>query len=191
MSLDRRQFVTGLTAVAATGIAPALAAPPIPLLVRSGHSYRWRSYQPRELIAATFTTAMCSPWHVDMRGEDDVTYLHVPSGFYFAVYPDATNDIWQVCAAATLPLPFYDSQRKLIGRAVVFAHFNSIALARARRGRDGSFFVDYQDPRYNELVCEDAPPLPTVEPYADGVSRVEQFCQIPPSAAWRTTHDDA
>ena len=122
MSLDRRQFVTGLTAVAATGIAPALAAPPIPLLVRSGHSYRWRSYQPRELIAATFTTAMCSPWHVDMRGEDDVTYLHVPSGFYFAVYPDATNDIWQVCAAATLPLPFYDSHRKLIGRAVVFAH---------------------------------------------------------------------
>jgi hypothetical protein len=80
--IDRRQLVTGLAAVAAAGVAPANAAPPIPLLVRSGHCHEWRSYQPRELISATFDTAMRSRWHVDMRGRDDVTCLHVTSGFF-------------------------------------------------------------------------------------------------------------
>jgi hypothetical protein len=168
--IDRRQLVTGLAAVAAAGVAPANAEPPIPLLVRSGHSYRWRVYQPREIITATFETAMCSRWHVDTRGRDNVTYLHVPSGSYFAVYPEATDTVWQMCFTDALPLPIYDPHRNCIGRAVVFAHHNSIALARVRRGRDGCFIVDYQDPRYAELVCEDAPPLPRVGRFADDIA---------------------
>ena len=169
MRIDRRQLVTGVVAIAAAGVSPTNATPPIPLLVRSGHSYRWRSdYQPLHLITATFETAMCSRWHVDMRGPDDVTYLHVPSDSYFAIYPDRPNDVWRMCAPEALPLPFHDSYMKLSGRAVVFAHFNSIALARGRRGRDGSFIVDFQHPRYAELVCEDAPPLPRIARFADG-----------------------
>jgi hypothetical protein len=104
-----------------------------------------------------------------MKGSDDVTYLHVPSGFHFAVYPDAPNQVWRMCAPEALPLPFDDSHMKLTGRAVVFAHYNSIALARGRRGRDGSFIVDFADPDYFRLVMQDAPPLPRVAGFAHAI----------------------
>ena len=171
--LDRRAIVTGLAAVAAAGVTPALSASATPIalrLVRTGHSYAWRSDDPRELITATFKTAMTSRWHVDMRGSDDVTYLHVPSGFHFAVYPHRPNRIWRVCFADELKLPTYEPHNKLLGRAVVFAHDNSIALARGQRGRDGSFIVDFASPNYAALLAEDAPPLPPVEAFTDAIT---------------------
>ena len=102
-NLGRRELLTGLAAVAVVGVAPPLPASATPIasrLVRTGHSYAWRSDDPRELVTATFKTAMTSRWHVDMRGSDDVTYLHVPSGFHFVVYPRRDIELLRLASSS-------------------------------------------------------------------------------------------
>ena len=94
MEIDRRH-VAGVAAA-----LPASATPPFPLLIRSGHSYGWRSNDPPELIRATFKTTMTSRWHVDMWGSDDVAYLHVPSGFHFVVYPRRDIELLRLASSS-------------------------------------------------------------------------------------------
>ena len=150
--LDRRAFVTGLAAVAAAGVTPALPAAAAPL-VRSGvifeppHPYKFE--RPRsELI---LKTAFFSRWQIHSFGEGEHTIRHCRSGLTFAHALRDFLAVELVCAADALPLPFDAATLDRIGHA---ARMTSSANCGA--WRTTPFFLSFDPDRLEE----DAPPLP-------------------------------
>jgi len=175
MDINRRAFVTGLAAaVAVAGVAPALSAAPAEAqpavaLIRSRLCFFWKPKQSRKFVRAAMNMAVASRWHVDIRGENDATYLHCDSGFFFAIYPERPGTTWLMVPADEPIFPIYHPGRmRVIGYAADIADANHFVLARDRRGRNGCFIVDFKDPDYKQLVTMDAPPLPRIESFANG-----------------------
>src|SRR6266851_1062318 len=170
MDTDRRQFLTGLAAVAVAPALPTVSvlADDALLFVRAPRRFQWKPGRPRKQTSRALRVAAASRWHVDIRGRDDATYLHRQTEILFAAYPESPGVIGLMRPAHE---PIFPIPRGLFlfGHAAVMARDTVVTIARGWRGRGGCFIVDYNDPDFKQFVTMDAPPLPRVAGFAHAI----------------------
>jgi len=170
--LDRRAIVTGLAAVAAAGVAPALAEiTPPPAFIRTRFHSQWRPVRFPQMWDAAYRVTLLSRWHVDIRGDHDATYRHHKPDFVFAVYPERPGVVWLMRPADQPIYPIREwGSMSVLATGLAYALHNSFAPASLRPERNGSFIIENASPDYYAPVIADAPALPRIERFADGVA---------------------
>lgn len=158
MEVGRREFLTGLAAVAVAGVAPAL---PIsdPLL------------SPRAVVLG-------APWYFNHLPDGMLHVSHVSGfGFYNAPKPDGSPVFACLLGDAPSTSPIF----RAFERAATFIARHAY-LIRTARQHPGAIYFDYtqRDPRdpFGDVYTEDAPPHPDIDrfyqirfPYPDSRGR--------------------
>ena len=170
MHIDRRQVVTGLAAVAVTGVAPALPAMPLPQHVRYGRAFTPEDSEADRLVWSARRIFWTSRWHVHLHSPTEQTYRHVDSGgVLLATDPNKPEHIWFVRRFREGPERVEYLQD--LAYAALYcqprAHwaYGRRLMQEGHRltedGGDGSsFFLYASNTPIPRLVTEDAPPLP-------------------------------
>jgi hypothetical protein len=163
-NLGRREFVTGLAAVAVAGVAPALpftvTAEAMPIMAqRTGHYCGHLKPCYHDIAPNIAHYRLTSTWHYHAFGYGEAVIRHLPTGLTFLTAPP---EITPRMAVEMLALPDDPPIPISLGYAA-----RSIAI-RSRPIRDhGAVFISYATmPRGTLAMRQPAPPL-----FAEGFSR--------------------
>jgi hypothetical protein len=172
-SPDRRQVLIGVASVAIAGVVHPVVAESAPF-VRVGRAFTQDDPEcdDDDMMEQAGAIEVDSRWHVHIHSATTKTLLHVESGLLFASDPRERFDYYLVqrkgAAAPTVPR----SQIALIAYAVTFSDRRATLThkGRAARGKKGAFFLFTEDSDGMRFTrCEDAPSLPHVTSFDDGV----------------------
>jgi hypothetical protein len=174
MTVDRREVITGLAAVAVAGFAcctlPGRAAPP---LVCVGRPFAKDDPEAIRYFLESHDPAWNTGWHCHVHNFAQRTLRHRASGLTFATDPRnsgvVSDAVWLARPADAPIVPPYTPELFMLGYAArrirLFAGMAEWNR-RNKEGREGAFFLhDYGD----EWDTEDAPPLARVVAFADGI----------------------
>ena len=164
MTIDRREILAGLAAVAGAGVAPALPASAAPLPVVPDGFLIDRVITRDVLISVVRPLLFESWWHLHEHGWLDWTIRHVETGLTFvrrAPHPDASfsSPLMVFAGATTRPLSFADVLA--IGRAALVAGPHSVLVRGCRSYRhEGAVFFRYSQVDPTSPHFSYSPPRP-------------------------------
>lgn len=147
--IDRRDFVSGLAAAAATLAIPA--SPARSMIVSGPHPTFFRfigpiisNPAPRQCEDEALMRILCRGyWFVAREGDDILAIRHSDTGLIFEKVPQENGQfaVGAIAIEAGKPMPDAEELAR-IGHAACFAAINTRRLCRVR-GCEGSVFVQY------------------------------------------------
>jgi hypothetical protein len=148
-NLGRREILTGIAAVAVTGVAVAGVASSLPIRAAAPLDRR--------------SVALGSIWHYQEAEFNEITIRHVPTGLTFQRRPTEVDQYNLALVGASPPLDA--AAIATIGRAARFVHLHILMVLTCRPEHQGAVFFHYRpdadpDDPYYDPITEDAPPLP-------------------------------
>jgi hypothetical protein len=167
--IDRRQFVTGLAAVAVAGFAsaarPGSAAP----LVCVGRAFAKGDPEAFPRVYDFEASGLATGWHCHVHSFSERTLYHRATGLIFATAARDPAAVWLARPADALPVPPYTPELVRLGHAARYIRISAGVVDHMQRnsgdGRRRPFFLHFENDEY--FFEDDAPPLPRVTSFVD------------------------
>jgi hypothetical protein len=169
--IDRRKFVTGLTLV---GFAPFGFAPSggSASLVCVGQAFTQYSPHRFPSLDALEASPLAQGWRCHFHNFWERTLCHDPTGLMFATAGRDPCAVWLVRPPDASEVPAYTPELFRLGAIARFLRISAYVVDYHRRHngepRDRAFYIHFVDGS-DTYEIEDAPALPRIASFADGV----------------------